>query len=329
MNNQVLELLKQSSEEVRLTREKKDSQKAREEASMQRFINRSKNNAIDLFRYLLKKAIFEYVNDPISILNFDDLVHDKCYEISIAILSDSDLKSVPGRRLAQKYNGRIYSDSDKNRVSFYSQDYGNPIPVIIKDLYGCTLEGNSIKVKFSNEFIKRLTIQAHENKNQEDLNGRNDIYDQKTIELLKRAYDDVEAKAKEMNAYLESIRRNASMVYFHSYKRLLKEYRNNHKESELFVSINTKYNHSNCKASLFNSASKYDRIEDCSYFNENGEEVFVPVQISVLENMFEQDKNIGFKYFDCWGSNYIIAFDTALFEEELTQINKKEYSIKL
>ncbi len=320
MNNQVLELLKKSSKEVRLVREKKDLKKAKEKDSIEKLIKKSRKNAIGLYRFLLRKAIHRYMDDPASVLISFTFVPDNCYTITHTILSDSELTGVNGTKLAKKHNENIHDYSDKNRIVFYSEEGSKPIPVMIDTLDDCSFDCNDIVVNFTNEFIRNLTIEAHENR----LHGV--LYDKFLIALLQYAYTEVKHNTDEMNDYLERLSKNAQLIYFDCYKKLLKEYEKNNNESSLYVCIENGNNNLDSNMLLFNKASLSDQIIYGSYNNECGELTFVPVQLSVLRRLFEQDFNIGFQTFLFNNVNCIIKFDTALFEEGLIQMNKEEES---
>ena len=319
MNNQVLELLKKSSGEVRLVREKKDLKKAKEKDSIEKLIKKSRKNAIGLYRFLLRKAIHRYMVDPASVLISFTFVPDNSYTITHTILNDSELKGVNGTKLAEKHNENIHDYSDKNRIVFYSEEGSKPIPVMIDTLDDCSFEGYDIVVNFTNEFIRNLTIEAHEKR----LHGV--LYDKFLIALLQYAYTEVKRNTDKMNDYLERLSKNAQLIYFDCYKKLLKEYEKNNKESSLYVCIKN-CNNSDSNILLFNKTSLSDQIIYGSYDNEYGELTFVPVQLSVLRRLFEQDSNIGFKTFLFNHDNCIVEFDTVLFEDGLIQMNKEEES---
>ena len=293
---------------------------------MKNFIARARKNGIEFSTYLLKQLIVEYTNDPVSVINFENFKREKKYDINYKLLADKDVKSIRDKGLAKKYN-TLQASNSSNRIGFVNVigDEEKAMPIQLD--YGfCYVFYDSIIGSLSNRDIRALTIQAYEDRLDQDL------FDQDLIELLKSAYNTVKMKAEEMQTYLDSLHRNAEMVYLEIYKKLIRNYKLHPSNYTQKICIKVDSDRANPSADLFNNASLDDKIIYCCYTDDDYNYRFVPVQISVLKQMLDQDYYMGFSELNDKG-DLSIKFNTEDFEKALVKLNEEieedETSLKL
>ena len=104
MNDEVRSLLKQSSKQVKTLKEKKDTKVAKEIEALNNVLEKAKNNKAKFYGFMLKKAVLEYTEDPISILNHFSFKRNTNYTVAYKMLDGNRISGLPGSKIARLYN---------------------------------------------------------------------------------------------------------------------------------------------------------------------------------------------------------------------------------
>ena len=338
MNNQVLEILKESSEEAKLNDLKRKTKALKEKKAMDNFVARSSKNGYELVNVIFRQLIKEYAEDPISVLNTMEFKYRKNYKVDYPLLNKEDVKSTRDRGLARQYNfGK--ADNARDRIEFViSEKSKKPMPFKLEKNSIFYIYYTKILGSLSNYSLYDLSYRAADN----ELD--NSVLDNKTINMLANTYKSLNVKADLLKEYLESIKSNAQFVYLEIYKSLIQKYKEHPYHEVLYATINVGYDNPDEYMKFYNNAidryneeerskneKDYDRIIQLGYTDQYYNCKYVPVLLKELKRLLDEDSKLGFISIMKDKNVLKVKYDRSKLEKALIDLDKiaSEYELTL
>ena len=323
MNKEVLELLKESSEDARKIKEKKVLEERKAKLSKERFIQRSKTNANNIFNIFLREAIKKYNDDPISILNFKEQKNYKSYNCERPLLSEDEIKSRKNYKFAH-INNMNYSSP---KIHFILDERtGKQIPLLVESydrLYTNRLHfyNGNVYCSFNNSYIRDLSYKAVNHELDESK------FDKETINMLVNSYNLLKEKVVFYDEFLKQFSKNNQILYMEIYKKALEQYKLYPNFTDIKVKIELDSNITEQNIIDYNDTMSDDRILSCSYNDKEGNLEYILVQYNALREMLEKDATIGYSKSYYRSDALYVEFNMKKLEQTLLDVDRYEKTI--